>query len=207
MSFRSLVLAAVALVIGIGIGVFLGGDPPKATPAAVPTRVASSDESSQAIGESTSKPIANTKRSADSEPMRAEAPVSRTLAAVAPPRGASTLQVDRTPRDPRAGEALQEREYRDDTFGPDEPGLPFPVPIDEDGAKADFERFGDGPVSREVAEEEDQDRVTEDLDAEPEAEFCLPAFSGCRQDIDCCGTSVCRSRPGTISGHFECTPG
>ncbi len=210
MNSRSLVLAAVALLVGIRIGVLLQSDPPEARPAGAPARSASQPQDSEAIDESASEWTANTKLSAATEAMRAEAPVLGTMATTTSPCDCSvTPQADRSFRDLRAGEALQEREYRDEAFAPDEPGLLFPIRVDEDGAAEDFERFGDGPVSRSMPEAEDrptEDRATEDLDVEPEAEACLPPFSGCRQDVDCCGTSVCRSRPGTISGHFECTP-
>ena len=102
--------------------------------------------------------------------------------------------------------------YRDDTFGPDEPGLPFPHEVDGDGAYEDFQLYRDGPVSRSgsVDLEAGADPLSE---PEPtkreralEAEGCFAPFSSCRIDTDCCGTSVCRSAPGTISGSFECTP-
>jgi hypothetical protein len=75
-------------------------------------------------------------------------------------------------------------------------------PFDEEAARLDFDRFGDGPVVRREEAEDPRSAVDE---AEPEANLCLPAYSSCRRDIDCCGASVCRSRVGSISGHFECT--
>jgi len=89
-------------------------------------------------------------------------------------------------------------------------GLPFSQFVDEEGAADDFERYGDGPVSRGWPEAEGrgatESRPWEDSDGEPEAEGCVPLFSSCRRDSDCCTASVCRSRVGTISGSFECTP-
>lgn len=209
MNSRSLVLVAVALLVGIGIGVLLRSDPPEAKPVGAPARSDPRPEYSEAIDESASEWTANTELIAAAEALQAEAPVSGPLSITTSARGGSAMpQADRSFTDPSVGEALREREYRDETFGPDEPGVRFPTRIDEGGAAADFERFGDGPVSRSVPEAEDraaEDRGIEDLDVEFEA-GCLPPFSGCQQDVECCGTSVCRSRPGTISGHFECTP-
>ena len=78
--------------------------------------------------------------------------------------------------------------------------------VDEDGAAEDFEQFGDGPVVRtEAGDREADPEAPPEREEELAVESCSSAFSPCRQDSDCCGASVCRSRPGTISGHFECT--
>ena len=85
--------------------------------------------------------------------------------------------------------------------------------VDERSAEEDYARFGDGPVASRPqahlnatgsdASDDVSDRSPSD---NAKTESCLPAFSACRTDTDCCGRSVCRSRPGTISGSFECTP-
>ncbi len=65
--------------------------------------------------------------------------------------------------------------------------------------KADFLEFGDGPVAH--------DRVAEAATSEPNTSSeCLPlGAQGCRQDLDCCGTFVCRTQAGQIAGFLECT--
>jgi hypothetical protein len=138
-----------------------------------------------------------------SKPEKAQA-----LAAGRPAPGVGdTPQIAIALADSRRDE-LRQPEYHDDTFGPDEPGLPYPEFVDEDGARDDFERYGDGPISQSRPEVEGGTTTAsgtlEDTD-EGFEESCLPAFSACRRDTDCCGVSVCRSRPGTISGFFECT--
>jgi hypothetical protein len=102
--------------------------------------------------------------------------------------------------------------YRDDTLDADDPDEFLPpdrVAVAESGAAADYAEYEDGPVRRDPLELEDEsgndDPEADGLDEELEAERCLPAYSTCRKDTDCCGFSVCRSRPGTISGYFECT--
>ena len=69
MNFRSLMIAAVALLVGILVGVFLRGDPPEAN---APTRSAARAEVADAIVEPASEPIAITRRAA-SETIRAQA--------------------------------------------------------------------------------------------------------------------------------------
>jgi hypothetical protein len=86
---------------------------------------------------------------------------------------------------------------------PDE-SLP-PEPVDEAGAAEDYARFEDGPVPR----NSNGDRgsgASGNHHSNEEREACFAAYASCRRDRDCCGTSVCRSRPGSISGHFLCTP-
>lgn len=112
-----------------------------------------------------------------------------------------------------------------DGFDRDANGIrdrPAPVSIDSEfiesqvaraEARADFEKFGDGPVARTPSEVERLDdsnershkKAAEDEQVEQDGKSCLGPGMACRRDTDCCGASVCRSRPGTISGHFECT--
>jgi hypothetical protein len=202
--FRSLLFAAAALLVGINIGFFLQSKPPEVKPPGAPGPV-SGPVASGAIVESASKRLPNGTPSAATEERRAHtAPVTATAARS---DGSETPHASRSLTSLRADDGSKQREYRDDTFGPDEPGLPLYLPIDEEGAAEDFERFGDGPVRRSMPEVEGRpagEQATEELDVEPEG--CLAPLSRCRQDVDCCGTSVCRSRPGAISGHFECTP-
>ena len=133
---------------------------------------------------------------------------AQALAAGRPAHGVGDKPpIDLALADSRRGEPRQP-EYHDDTFGPDEPGLPYPEFVDEDGARDDFERYGDGPVSQSRPEVEDGTTTASGTLVDTDEGFeesCLPAFSACRRDTDCCGVSVCRSRPGTISGFFECT--
>ncbi len=210
MNSRSLVLAAVALLVGIGIGVLLRKDPPEAPSPGAPEQTISSARNSDAVDESASERAANSKGSSTTADRREEAWGSSAPAARKPPRGGSgTPQGEPSRVDSRPREARQERVYRDETFGPEEPGLPLPLFVDEEGADDDFERYGDGPVSPAWHEAEDrgatESRPGEDIGGESGVEGCLPLFSSCRSDSDCCSGSVCRSRPGTISGSFECT--
>ena len=178
-------LATVALLVGIGIGVFLREDPPEPQRPEVPVRAGSRATHPDTVDESASESSTTATR-------REEA------------RAPTALAAD----DSRPSEPGRERVYRDETFEPAEPGLPYPQFVDETGADDDYERYGDGPVSAGSPESEDREatenRLREDR-GESEAESCLPPFSSCRRDSDCCGASVCRSRPGTISGSFECT--
>ena len=91
-------------------------------------------------------------------------------------------------------------------------------PVYEEGAAEDYAMFNDGPVRRNDAAVEDPSETDDDPSAlsedaretrteESEFEGCLPAFTrGCQRDTDCCGASVCRSEPGSISGNTHCTP-
>ncbi len=69
----------------------------------------------------------------------------------------------------------------------------------------DFEAYNDGPVIYVEGTDPDPEGKAEPLE---EGDTCLLLGSpGCRKDRDCCGSLVCRSRPGTISGFWECTAG
>ncbi len=202
MNSRSLVLAAATLLIGIGIGSWLQRDPGRVRPTG-----ASLQTDSGALESASAAPAANPGARSTAG---AKATKPGALAALRPPRVAG-----RTPRaelryDDRPAGPRRQAESRDDSFGSDELGLPIPEFVDEDGAADDFERYGDGPVSRSRREAEvgaeTASRAMEDESPAFEAETCRPAFSPCGRDADCCGASVCRSRPGTISGYFECTP-
>ena len=99
----------------------------------------------------------------------------------------------------------------DETVGRADHRLAYSAPIEEESAAEDFERFHDGPVSaasrkRDEAESDTTKNASStDSERKREVESCAAPFFRCRQDVDCCGASVCRSRPGTISGHFVCT--
>jgi hypothetical protein len=189
-------------MVGIVIGVFFRNDP---QPPTEPAQTNSSAGSSDTVD----RPPESAANSSASEPGAEETADSRRLesrAATNTPRR-DAGRSDREFRESDPAEDHQEHVYRDDTFGPDEPSLAFPQIVDEDGAADDFERYGDGPIVRSEADNLAADtRAASDRERELGDEGCLRAFSPCRQDSDCCGASVCRSRPGTISGHFECTP-
>jgi hypothetical protein len=98
------------------------------------------------------------------------------------------------------------RTYGDESLEPSEQSVRFPTDVDEDGAADDYARFEDGPILSDdpsALNAADSPTVPDVI----EAESCAPAFSACRMDTDCCGDAVCRARPGTISGSFECTGG
>ena len=203
MKSPSLVLAAVTLLVGISIGVLLpGAPPPEAQSPGERERVNPGARDSHAVDDSEFECAANSKASQATATGREEERAALVLAATNPPRAEFPLGDFR--------ESRQDRVDLDAALGPDEPGLPFPQFVDEEGAADDFERYGDGPVSRGWPEAEGrgaaESRPWQDANGESEAEGCVPLFSSCRRDSDCCVASVCRSRVGTISGSFECTP-
>ena len=203
MKSPALVLAAVALLVGIGIGVLLPQAqelPPEAQLPGERERTNFSARDLHAVDESAAERAANSKASPAAVTGCEEEQAALVLAATNPPRAELPLGDFREPR--------QARVDLDAALGPDEPGRPSSQFVDEEGAADDFERYGDGPVSRGWPEAEGRG-ATESRpweDTEGEAEGCVPLFSSCRRDSDCCVASVCRSRVGTISGSFECTP-
>ncbi len=203
MNSRSLALATVTLLVGVGIGLLLKDAPEPQSPGA-PPQAGQGAAHSREVHESASALMASPGAGFTTASKREK---TRALAVGRPAPGVGdTPQIDIALADSRRGEPRQP-EYHDDTFGPDEPGLPYPEFVDEDGARDDFERYGDGPVPQsrsEVAEDTTTASRTLDTD-EGFEQSCQPAFSPCRRDVDCCGSAVCRSRPGTISGFFECT--
>ena len=202
-------MAGVALVIGIVIGAFLQPAPdaswPEASDRSTPEagRLEGIDESKAAT--STSSSMAQ----GEHEGARAGRP---------PPSGTSSRRGVAVPAEKLASSESRLREpdpgngYYDETFPPDEPARVVPAPVDEDGAASDYALYGDGPALRRGVDLEGSRAYDLQPDATPdegvETESCLPPLTaGCKRDSDCCGTSLCRSRPGTISGHFECSAG
>lgn len=190
MNSRSLILVAIALIVGIAVGV-------------IASEILHDDgtTSPQAGSDSRSNQPGRVGASASRSPDPAWVHVAPTIAQ------AETLESNGlvTTRNPQRGD-------RDGSAEPDEPGLPdASESVDEEGAAEDFERFGDGPVSTysfESVDREATDRSpSTDLEGNRDAESCLAPLSRCRRDADCCGASICRSRPGTISGHFICIAG
>ncbi len=209
MNSRSLLPAAFALLVGISIGVvfkpdfFAAGlrqEPARSTPArsarpdsfgSAPAAMLEPDSPASSrpeLARSSQAPSAEAARQDESESSQDGFAFGARL-------------------DAENGRAV----YRDDTFGPDEASLVFPTAVDEAGAAADYAEYGDGPLRRDATRPTDRpgsdERGANEPDQEFEADACLPPFSACRKDSDCCGSSVCRSRPGTISGYFECTVG
>lgn len=193
----------VMLLVGVGIGLLLQDVPEPQSPGA-PLQAGQGAAHSGEVHEPASARMA-------SPGARFTTAVERGKQLAAPratTRVGTRSPIDLALVDSRRGEP-RAPEYLDDTFGPDEPGLPYPEFVAEDGAREDFERYGDGPVPQSRTEAAaDTTTASRTLGTDEGFEqSCQPAFSPCRRDIDCCGSAVCRSRPGTISGFFECTAG
>jgi hypothetical protein len=199
MSIRSLVQIAVALCAGIMIGVFFSETSPEnviASPGAQSDL--SADQSNRIVKESAFESTV-----AKLVPAHTRfTPTSEREETLAPREQAAQQLVDRWDSPGIDRDETTERADR---------RLAYSAPIEEESAAADFERFHDGPVSAPSPEREEADRDTmknassTDSERKREIEGCVAPFSRCRQDVDCCGASVCRSGPGTISGHFVCT--
>jgi hypothetical protein len=199
MRIRSLVQIAVAFCVGISIGVFF----PETSPE---NGIASPGAQSDLSAEQSNRTM---KESAFDSP----------VATLLRPRARSTPTLEREEMLPSRGRTAQQLVDswdspgidRDETAGRAGRRLDYSAPIEEEGAAEDFERFHDGPVSAASKKREEAESGTmknassTDLERKREIESCVASFSRCRQDVDCCGASVCRSRPGTISGHFVCT--
>ncbi|MBC8188435.1 MAG: hypothetical protein H8E78_09570 [Proteobacteria bacterium] len=201
MGLRPRMLAAVMLVVGIGIGLSRRGGPPP-QPDRVRTAAAAAPSGTATNGESRPEGVLPRE-----SPRRSDSPVP-----ASPSRDPAGREDRRFAES--SLEAREERIDRDDSFGPNEPGLPFPQEVDSDGGAEDYERYRDGPVARskpgdagtDAGPQTEQESALTKRERALEAQGCFPPFSPCRMDTDCCGFSVCRSRPGTISGNFECTP-
>ena len=207
MNTRSLLPIAIALAVGIAIGIgfkpgFFEAESPQEQARYTPVH---SDRMDSPASAPTRMPRPDAPASSKPVPARSSG---------APDAEAAWHAESEAPRDRFASSALVDAEragagYRDEPFGPDEASLPFPLAVDETGAAADYAEYSDGPVRRDPTEPDDRRTGDERGENEPkqdfDAEACFPAFSACRKDTDCCGSSVCRSRPGTISGYFECT--
>lgn len=199
MRIRSLVQMAVALCVGITIGVFL----PEISPE---NGIASPGAQSDLRAQQSNQTVK-------------ESGFDSTMTTLVRPQVRFTPTSERVETLPSRGRAAQQRGDpwdspgidRDETAGRADRRLAYSASVEKESAAEDFERFHDGPVSaasrkREEAESDTlKNASSTDSERESEIESCVAPFSRCRQDVDCCGASVCRSRPGTISGHFVCT--
>jgi len=204
---RSLLPLAIALAVGIAIGFVFKPDFLESVSSQEPAR--STFENSDRSDSGATAPIEIDR---PDPPTRSKSERART--SVVPSTEVARQGEDEAPRDgfaprTRVAERNAGAAHRDESFGPDVASLPFPPAIDGTRAAADYAEWGDGPLRRNATGPEDRhaghERGTDKPEQELGTDACFPAFSACRRDTDCCGSSVCRSRPGTISGYFECT--
>ncbi len=193
MNSRSLILLAIALVAGIAIGLI----------ASEPLRDATTT-SPQGVAD----PSSNQPERVGATPSRSPAPVGIHVAPTIAQAETLEMSAGANTPNPQRGDW----DDRDGSAEPDELALPdAALSLYEEGAAEDFERFGDGPASTYSSESIDRETTehgpSTDLEGNRDAESCLAPSSRCRRDADCCGASICRSRPGTISGHFICIAG